>query len=105
MASACVYVMELEKNKLDLEIQSMNSHINIGAGLDCTISELASIMAKVVGYPGEITFDSTKLDGTPRKVLNVSRLQRLGWSSSITLENGLRNTYNWYLDNIGSVRA
>ena len=105
MASACVYVMELEKNKLDLEVQSMNSHINIGAGLDCTISELASIMAKVVGYPGEITFDSTKPDGTPRKVLNISRLQRLGWASSISLENGLRNTYNWYLDNIGSVRA
>jgi len=105
MASACVYVMELEKNKLDLEVQSMNSHINVGAGLDCTISELASIMAKVIGYHGEIIFDSSKPDGTPRKVLDVSKLQRLGWTNSITLENGLRNTYKWYLANIGKIRS
>jgi GDP-L-fucose synthase len=105
MASACVHVMELERYKLDLEVQSMNSHINVGTGLDCTISDLASIMAKVVGYSGKILFDSSKPDGTPRKVLNVSRLDRLGWSSSITLEQGLSNTYNWYLANIQNIRT
>ena len=105
MASACVHVMQLERSKLDMEVQAMNSHINVGAGVDCTISELSSIMAKVVGYSGEIIFDSSKPDGTPRKVLNVSRLKRLGWASSITLENGLSNTYKWYLANIGKIRA
>ena len=82
----------------------MNSQINVGAGVDCTISELSSILAKVVGYSGEIVFDSSKPDGTPRKVLNVSRLQRLGWASSITLEKGLSNTYKWYLANIEKIR-
>lgn len=105
MANACIYVMELEKDNLDMEVQPMNSHINVGAGVDCTISELASIIADVTGYSGEIVFDSSKPDGTPRKVLNVSRLQRLGWTRSITLENGLRDTYKWYLANIKKIRS
>lgn len=105
MAKACVHVMELERDKLDLEVQNMNSHINVGTGLDCTISELATIMAKVVGYSGDITFDSSKPDGTPRKVLDVSRLKRLGWKNTISLEKGLRETYRWYLANIAVVRG
>ena len=104
MASACVYIMELETNNLNLEVQSMNSHINVGSGLDYTISELALIVAEVVGYLGEIIYDSKKPDGTPRKVLDVSKLKRLGWTSSIPLEKGLRNTYDWYLANIDKVR-
>ena len=75
MASACVHIMELEKNKLDLEVSDMTSHINVGSGVDYTIAQLAEIIARVVNYTGEITFDSERPDGTPRKVLNVSKLE------------------------------
>lgn len=105
MARACIYIMELDKHKLDSEVKSMASHINIGTGVGCTVSELASIIARVVGFTGEIAFDNTDLDGTPKKILDVSRLQRLGWTSSITLEKGLLETYKWYLANIENIRT
>lgn len=68
-------------------------------GEDCTIRELADVIAKVVGYKGEIVFDSSKPDGTPRKLLDVSRLRKLGWHHEIELEKGLTNTYRWFVDN------
>lgn len=97
LAAACVFVMNLEQNKYLENTTQMLSHINIGTGNDCTISSLADIIAKVVGYQGRIIFDSSKPDGTPRKLLNVSKLATLGWKSSISLEQGLNDTYQWFL--------
>ena len=77
----------------------MLSHINVGTGIDCTIQELAETMAEVVGYKGQIIFDATKPDGTPRKLMNVDRLKELGWTASISLKEGLAGTYQWFLKN------
>lgn len=99
MAAASVYVMELDKKTYQENTQSMLSHINVGTGIDCTIREMAETMAKVVGFTGDITFDSSKPDGTPRKLMDVSRLKDLGWSYSIDLESGLTQTYQWFLQN------
>jgi GDP-L-fucose synthase len=82
----------------------MLSHINVGTGVDCTISELVETVAQVVGFEGEIEFDSTKPDGSPRKLMDVSRLKSLGWESSISLDEGLRKTYAWFLLNQDNFR-
>lgn len=99
MAAASVHVMNLEKSLYDDNTEPMLSHINVGTGIDCTIRELAETIAKVTGFQGELKFDSSKPDGTPRKLLNVSRLDSLGWKANIPLEEGLRETYHWFLDN------
>lgn len=99
MASACVYVMELEESVYQTHTQSMLSHINVGTGVDCTIRELAETIAKVTGFKGKLVFDSSKPDGTPRKLLDVSRLKALGWQAKIGLEEGLQDTYNWFKAN------
>lgn len=104
MAAASVYVMELNKNVYDQFTEPMLSHINVGTGRDCSIKELASTIASVVGYKGKITFDSTKPDGTPRKLLDVNRLAALGWTSKLSLHDGLVDTYQWYLDNQDTFR-
>lgn len=74
--------------------------INIGVGDDIAISKLAGLVRSIVGFDGEITFDPDKPDGTPRKLLDVSRLQALGWKATTTLEDGIRDTYSWFLDNV-----
>jgi GDP-L-fucose synthase len=76
-------------------------HLNIGTGKDVAISELAELIAKIVGYDGELVYDTSMPDGTPRKLLDVSRLSELGWSASIGLEDGIRSTYDWYLQETG----
>jgi len=81
------------------------SHINIGTGDDVTIAELASTIAKVVGYKGEVVFDASKPDGAPRKLLNVDKLQSLGWRSEVDLTSGLEATYGWFLSNQGELRV
>ena len=73
------------------------SHINVGAGKDATIRELAGIVKAIVGYQGDETWDRSRPDGTPRKLLNISRLQRTGWKPGIDLQDGIRSTYQWYL--------
>jgi GDP-L-fucose synthase len=78
--------------------------INVGTGQDSTIAELAQLIARIVGYSGNLVFDAAKPDGTPRKLLDVTRLSNLGWRASISLENGIRSTYNWFLENIASAR-
>jgi GDP-L-fucose synthase len=75
----------------------MLSHINVGTGVDCTIRELAETIARVTGFNGRLVFDSSKPDGTPRKLLDVSRLKALGWQASIGLEDGLQDAYEWFL--------
>ena len=77
----------------------MLSHINVGTGIDCTIREMAETMAKVIGFKGIVDFDVTKPDGTPRKLMDVSRLKTLGWEAHVTLEEGLTRTYKWFLAN------
>ena len=77
--------------------QPMLSHINVGTGVDCTIRELAETIVKVTGFRGDLVFDGSKPDGTPRKLMDVSRLAALGWRASIGLEDGLRDAYAWFL--------
>ena len=100
MAAASVHVMNLPKSDFDLAVpDAMCSHINVGTGVDCTIRELAETMALVVGFEGELVFDTTKPDGTPRKLLSVQRLKDLGWTYSVDLREGLASTYAWFLEN------
>lgn len=99
MAAASVHVMELDSESYQANTEPMLSHINVGTGKDCTIREMAETMAKVVGFDGKVVFDSSKPDGTPRKLMDVSRLASLGWKYKVELETGLRNTYQWFLAN------
>ncbi|WP_136067214.1 GDP-L-fucose synthase [Modicisalibacter radicis] len=105
MAAACVHVMELEHSIYKAHTQPLMSHINIGSGVDCSIRELAYTVARVVGFEGELIFDDDKPDGAPRKLLDVSRLQSMGWRANVTLEDGLHMTYRWFLENQGSYRT
>ncbi|HBY86821.1 MAG TPA: GDP-fucose synthetase [Colwellia sp.] len=104
MAAASIYVMNLDKTTYADNTQDMLSHINVGTGVDCTIRKLVETVAKVVGFEGSITFDATKPDGAPRKLMNVSRLKDLGWQYKISLEQGLTETYEWFLENQESFR-
>ena len=104
MASACLHVMQLPEAVYAAQTQPMLSHINVGTGVDVTIKELTETIAKVIGFSGEIVFDRKKPDGTPRKLMDSSRLNALGWQATIALEEGLQQTYAWFLDNIDSAR-
>jgi GDP-L-fucose synthase len=104
MAEASVFVMNLDLNEYKKETQPMLSHINVGSGIDCTIRELVETVAKVIDYQGDIVFDTTKPDGTTRKLMDVTRLERLGWKAKIDLEGGLKKTYLWFLANKDSFR-
>lgn len=105
MAAASVYVMELEQSKYEENTEPMLSHINVGTGIDCSISEMAETMASVIGYQGNIIFDATKPDGTPRKLMNVDRLKKLGWQYNFNLHEGLKLTYDWYIANKDTFRG
>ncbi len=105
MAAASIHVMELDDATYQANTQPMLSHINVGTGVDCTIREMAETMARVVGFPGRLTFDATKPDGTPRKLMDVSRLASLGWCYQISLEEGLTSTYAWFLANQDKFRG
>lgn len=97
MAEASLFVLELDEKTYQANTKPMLSHINIGTGRDVTIREMAKTMKQVVGYKGQLIFDRAKLDGAPRKLINVSRLENMGWKYSINLEGGLKKTYKWYL--------
>ena len=98
MAEASLFVLDLPKEIYDRETEPMLSHINVGTGTDVTIRELAELVAQVTGFKGRLAFDATKPDGTPRKLMDVSRLARLGWTSTIPLEQGVTETYKWFLE-------
>lgn len=98
MAAASVHVMTLPLETYQAHTQPMLSHINVGTGVDCTIGELAETMAKVTGFTGKLIFDPSKPDGTPRKLMDSSRLKALGWQAQTHLEDGLRKTYTWFLE-------
>lgn len=97
MAEASIFVMNLDNDIYQQEASPMLSHINVGAGIDCTIRELVETVAKVIAYQGVIVFDATKPDGTARKLMDVSRLASLGWKAKTNLEEGLNMTYQWFL--------
>ena len=97
MAEASLFVLDLSKDIYDRETEPMLSHINVGSGTDVSILELAQLVARVTGFQGRVGTDPSKPDGTPRKLMDVSRLARLGWSASIGLEAGIRDTYAWFL--------
>ena len=105
MAAASVHVMELDEAIYQQNTQPMLSHINVGTGVDCSIREMAETMASVVGYQGKIVFDATKPDGTPRKLMDVTRLKNLGWQYRYNLHEGLSLTYKWFIENINSFRG
>ncbi len=93
MAAASVFVMELDKTTYDSQTSPMQSHINVGYSVDVTINELAHAVAKATGFNGKIIFDPTKPDGAPRKWMDSSRLNNLGWKPTVNLEQGLNNAY------------
>ncbi len=94
MADACIYLME------NHDASDIGEFINIGAGKDLTIRDLAELIKEVIGYDGEIVFDTSKPDGTPRKLLDVSKLTKLGWKAKINLRDGISRTYDWYKQNL-----
>lgn len=105
MANACLHIMQLDKAIYQQHTQEMLSHINVGSGLDITIGELANLIKTVCGYQGELTFDTSKPDGTMRKLMDVETLKKLGWQAKIDLHSGLQNTYQWFLDNQQNYRS
>jgi GDP-L-fucose synthase len=94
MADACVYLME------NYDVADIGGFVNIGVGEDLTIRDLAELIKDIVGYGGEIVFDTSKPDGTPRKLLDVTKLHNLGWQAKISLEDGIKQAYNWYTDHL-----
>jgi nucleoside-diphosphate-sugar epimerase len=105
MAAASLFVLNLPKDTYEKNTDPMLSHINVGTGEDISILELAQLMARVTGFTGKISTDPTKPDGTMRKLMDVGRLAQMGWSARILLEQGLADTYEWYLANIETARA
>ncbi len=97
MAAASVFVMELNKSQYDQSVPLRSSHINVGYGSDITIKELAQLISKTVGYQGEIIFDTSKPDGTPRKLMNSDRIKQMGWQPTVSLEKGLIEAYQDFL--------
>jgi GDP-L-fucose synthase len=97
MADASIHIMDIDKKILESEIDPMLSHINIGTGTDITIADVAQTVKEVVGFCGEIVFNTKMPDGTKRKLLDVSKMENLGWNSKITLKDGLKEVYEWFL--------
>jgi len=105
MAAACVAVMNMGAEDFWAAVPPRNSQVNIGCGQDVSIAELAGLVAEVTGFDGEIVFDATKPDGTPRKLLDISRVKAMGWSPRITLREGIAQTYRWMCEHTGADEA
>lgn len=104
MAEASLFVLELDKPTYAANTEPMLSHINVGSGTDVSIMELAQMVAKVTGFAGRIGNDPSKPDGTMRKLMDVSRLADMGWRARVGLQDGIAETYQWFLDNQDSFR-
>ena len=104
MAAASLFVLDLPRDQYEANTRPMLSHINVGFGDDVSIFELAQLVAKVTCYQGKITTDPSKPDGTMRKLMDVSRLDAMGWKARIGLEQGIEETYRWFLDNAADLR-
>jgi GDP-L-fucose synthase len=105
MAAASLFVMDLDAETYARETKPMLSHINVGSGTDIAIGDLAAMVAEVTGFQGRLSFDTSKPDGTPRKLMDVTRLARLGWSAQIGLRPGIEQTYDWFLQSGGNLRS
>ena len=105
LAQACVFIMAQPKAAIEKHTSPMISHINVGTGEDCSIAELAELVKEVTGFKGNIVFDTSKPDGPPRKLLDVSRIRALGWRHKIPLRDGLKDAYDWYLANQDQLRT
>ena len=99
MAQASIFILELAKSTYLKNTKPMHSHINIGTGDDITIFKMSQIMKDVIGFKGKIVFDKSKPEGPPRKLMDVSRLSRMGWTYKTNFEEGIKKTYSWYLNN------
>lgn len=104
MADAALFVMDLDAEIHRANTRPMLSHLNVGTGQDVTIAELAGIMADVTGFEGRLVFDSTRPDGSPQKLLDVSRLSAIGWRAQIGLREGIARTYGWFCENHAELR-
>ena len=105
MAEASLFVMDLDDETYKANTKDMLSHINVGTGTDVSIGELAHMVAEVTGFKGKIGFDTSKPDGTPRKLMDVSRLRDMGWTAKIGLREGVQDAYQWYLNNRDTLRG
>lgn len=105
MAAAALFVLDLPKAEYEANTQPMLSHINVGSGSDISILELSRKIAEITGYKGNIVTDPSKPDGTPRKLMDVSRLSDMGWRAQVDLDQGLIETYQWFLDNAETYRS
>jgi len=104
MADASIHIMDIDKKILESEVDLMLSHINIGTGTDITIADVAQTVKEVVGFCGKIVFNAKMPDGTKRKLLDVSKIENLGWKSTITLKDGLKEVYAWFLESNNKIR-
>ncbi len=104
MADACLHIMNLDKSTFNKNINPHLSHINIGTGIECSIKDLAEHISNVTQYKGKILFDTSYPDGTPRKLLDSSKINNMNWRYSIDLQDGLKDTYDWYKKNIKLAR-
>ena len=105
MAQASLFVLELNEQTYKANTQPMLSHINVGTGKDMSIREMAETMKQVVGYQGKVIFDTARPDGTLRKLVNISKLKKMGWTYNTSIEAGLKETYKWYTNNLWKNRG
>ena len=105
LASACYFTMDLDREEYDSKLDDSISHYNVGTGEDIKIKDLVDCLIEVTGFKGQIRYDQNKPDGTPKKLLDVSKMKSLGWKYSISLNEGLKNTYDWYYQNFPNVRS
>ena len=105
MAAASVFVMGISREAYGAQTDPMLSHINVGTGVDCTIRDLAEIIASVTGFTGQLVFDHTKPDGAPRKLMDTSKLNAFGWSPATGLREGLQSSYDWFVANQDKFRG
>lgn len=105
MAEASLFVLNLDRAVYEANTQPMLSHINVGTGEDVSIRDLAELLAEVTGFKGRLVFDTTKPDGTPRKLMDVSRLAAMGWRARTGLRDGIEETYRWFLQNADGLRG
>lgn len=105
MAQASLFVMDLSSDTYNAHTHPMQSHINVGTGTDVSIAELAGLLAEITGFKGRINFDTSKPDGTPRKLMDVSRLTAMGWTAQIALRDGISETYEWFKAHNNNLRG
>ena len=105
MADACLFVMQLDDETVERNTSSMLSHINVGTGMEISITELAEKVCQVVGFEGKLVFNTDMPEGAPRKLLDVSRMTKLGWKAQTNLDDGLAMTYRWFLEHYNSLRS